>query len=158
MWKGTQKIIFVAIKLNQCYATMECFKSKTNVKKWGKAIKSSTLCNQNKKENSMNKKTEAVKHHKLNVLVQQQETYWSNKKVSDFLSIVPFCYTGGQSNLKHGVTLQDLLQPIKNRLDLLQAQDPGLRLHQRLLIFLKHNSGRYEWVWSDWVLSHCWFN
>lgn len=89
----------------------------------------------------MNKESEAVKNTTNWNVLEQQETYWSNKEVSDFLSVFPFCYTGCQSNLKHGVTLQDLLQPIKNGLDLLQAQDPGLRLHQRLLIFLKYNSG-----------------
>ncbi len=124
-----------------------CTSIKTSMKKWEtNQWNLKVFVTKAKKESSMNNKTKTVKHHKLNVLVEQQETYWSNKKVSDFLSIIPFCYTGGQSNLKHGVTLQDLLQPIKNRLDLLQAQDPGLRLHQRLLIFLKYKSRWQVWV------------
>lgn len=94
-------------QLDQCYATVQCFKSKTSVKKWEANQWSLTsLYNQSKKRKFNEQKNRSCKtHHKLNVLVEQQETYWSNKKVSDFLSIIPFCYTGGQSNLKHGVTL-----------------------------------------------------
>lgn len=133
--------------LDQCYAIVQHLNRK---QVWQNESSSREILNfllPEQKKKSMNKQTirSCEKHHKLNVLVEQQETYWSNKEISDFLSVIPLCYTGGQSNLKHGVTLQDLLQPIKNGLDLLQAQDPGLRLHQRLLIFLKYNSGgRYE--------------
>lgn len=132
--------------LDKCYAIVQSFKSKTSMTKWEfKQRNPKLFVTRAKKKIYEQTIRSCEKHHKLNVLVEQQETYWSNKEISDFLSVIPFCYTGGQSNLKHGVTLQDLLQPIKNGLDLLQAQDPGLRLHQRLLIFLKYNSGgRYE--------------
>lgn len=59
-----------------------------------------------------------------------------DKQVSDLLAVIPLGYAGSQSDLEHGVALVDLLHAVKDLTHLLVAEDPVLRLQQRLLVLL----------------------
>lgn len=70
-------------------------------------------------------------------------SYRGHENVAYRFHCIPLRHAAGQCNLEHGVTLQDLFDPIKHHLELPVTQEPGLHLRQRLLILLNQRQ-----VWT----------
>lgn len=73
-------------------------------------------------------------------------SYRGHENVADRFHRIPLRHAAGQCDLEHGVTLQDLFDPIKHHLELPVTQEPGLHLRQRLLILLNQK--------QVWIVSH----
>lgn len=67
-------------------------------------------------------------HHLNTHLMENPETYRGYKQIPNSLHLIPFCHTGGQGNLEHGMALQDLFHPVEYGLDLSSTQNSWLCL------------------------------